>query len=194
METSDPPSPPGANREPAAEEHELVARFHAGDAGAFDRLVRAYQDRIARLAARLLGGDDEINDVMQEIFLSVFTGIKRFRQESRFSTWLTTIAINKCRSHARKRRRRRRLLGWLRWARPNYHDNNSPLPAADTLEQLRQAVYRLPMSLREPLVLRYFEELSIDEISEVLKLSAGAVEVRLTRGRRKLKELLSKYT
>jgi RNA polymerase sigma factor (sigma-70 family) len=191
METSNPPSPPGATRDDAAEDQQLAARFKAGDAGAFDQLVCAHQDRVARLAVRLLGRDAEISDIVQEIFLSVFTGLKRFRQESRFSTWLTTIAINKCRTYARRNERRRQLLRWMFWARADARTNNEPLPAAETVEQLRHAVDRLPLSLREPVVLRYFEELSIDEISEVLNISTGAVEVRLTRGRKKLKEALS---
>jgi RNA polymerase sigma factor (sigma-70 family) len=190
MEISDLPSPRVAKRANTAEDQQLVTRLKAGDTGAFDRLVCAHQERVARLVVRLLGKDAEINDLMQEIFLSVYVGIKRFRQESRFSTWLTTIAINKCRSYARKQQRRRRLLGWLRWARPHYRDNIDPR-TNDALEQLKEAVYRLPMSLREPLVLRYFEELSVDEIGKVLNISPGAVEVRLSRARQKLKEILS---
>ncbi len=168
----------------------MVARFKAGDASAFDQLVCAHQDRVARMVARLLGADAEIGDVMQEIFLSVLTGIKRFREESSFATWLTTITLNKCRTYAKKQQRRRRLLRWLFWARPHYRENNDPQLTTEIIDQLRRAVYRLPMSLREPLVLRYFEELSIAEIREVLKISTGAVEVRLTRARQKLKELL----
>ena len=174
------------------EDGDLVARFRAGESGAFDELVLAHQERVVRLVYRLLGRPEDVDDVVQEVFLSVLVNLKRFRGECRFSTWLTRIAINKCRSHGRWRLRRLRLLPW--------GPRNQALPAASQEcegdqsahagEEVCRVVNQLPAKYREPVVLRYFEELSVLEIGEALGLSANAVEVRLTRARQKLKRML----
>ena len=181
---------------PARGEHQedgdLVARFRAGDGAAFDQLVLAHQDRVVRLVYRLLGRREEVDDVVQEVFLSVLVNLKRFRGECRFSTWLTRVVLNKCRSHGRWRLRRLRLLLWgtrnkaLPAARMEHDGDKS----AESGQDVCRAVDRLPAKYREPVVLRYFEDLSIPEIGESLGISANAVEVRLTRARQKLKRML----
>ena len=184
-------------RGPAGGEHRedgnLVARFRAGESAAFDELVLAHQDRVVRLACRLLGRRQEAEDVVQEVFLSVLVHLKRFRGECRFSTWLTRIVVNKCRSHRRWRLRRWRLL--FRGVRdeelPAAGADCGDGPTAQGGEDVSRAVDRLPARYREPVVLRYFEDLSIAEIGETLGLSPNAVEVRLTRAREKLRRMLS---
>ena len=177
-----------------AERHDdgdLVARFQAGDSAAFDQIVEAHQGRIARLVFRLLGNPDEVQDVVQEVFLAVFENLKRFRGESKLSTWLTTIALNKCRSH--RRRSLLRLRSLFRIARtltvPSEQDR--PAESTEIHEELRRAVRRLPARYREPVVLRYFGELPVPEISKVLGISVNNVEVRLTRARHRLRAMLS---
>jgi RNA polymerase sigma-70 factor (ECF subfamily) len=182
----------GPARGEQQEDGDLVARFRAGDRGAFDELVLAHQDRVVRLVYRLLDRRDEVDDVVQEVFLSVLENLKRFRGDCRFSTWLTRIAINKCRSHRRWRLSRLRLLLWgtrnkaLPAARMEHDGDKS----AESSKAVCRAVDRLPAKYREPVVLRYFEDLSIPEIGEALGISANAVEVRLTRARQKLKRML----
>ena len=174
------------------EDGELVARFRAGDGAAFDQLVLAHQDRVVRLVYRLLGRSSEVADVVQEVFLSVLVNLKRFRGECRFSTWLTRIVLNKCRSHGRWRLRRLRLLLWgtRNKALPAAAPEDAGDKSAESGHDVCRAVDRLPAKYREPVVLRYFEDLSIPEIGEALGLSANAVEVRLTRARQKLKRML----
>ena len=168
------------------EDGELVARFRAGEGAAFDRLVLAHQGRVVRLVHRLLGRPQEVDDVVQEVFLSVLENLRRFRGECRFSTWLTRIVVSKCRSHQRWRLRRLRL--WLAACRSEVgRASNSSSAASDAV---CRAVDQLPAKYREPVVLRYFEDLSVPEIGEALGISAGAVEVRLTRARQKLKRML----
>ncbi len=179
-----------ANRIDVATEPDWPALLQTGEPEGFDAFVRAYQDRVARLAARLLGHDADAADVVQETFLSVLLHIKRFRRDSRFATWVTAITINKCRSFVVKRERRARLLRWMSWAMPRPTET-SPDSPNDESDLVRLAIDALPMSLREPIVLRYFEEMPIDEIAETLRISTTAVEIRLTRARKKLKETLS---
>ncbi len=184
---------PGSARGEEQEDGDLVARFRAGERGAFDELVLAHQDRVVRLVYRLLGRLSEVEDVVQEVFLSVLENLKRFRGECRFSTWLTRIVLNKCRSHGRWRLRRLRLLLWgaRNKALPAARVEREGDKSAESGHDVCRAVDRLPAKYREPVVLRYFEDLSIGEIGEALGLSANAVEVRLTRARQKLKRMLS---
>ena len=179
------PRPTRADRQ---DDRDLVARFQAGETAALDEIVAAHQGRIVRLTYRLLGGPDEVEDVVQEVFLSVLQNLKRFRGECTFSTWLTRIAVNKSRSHLRRRLLRLRALPWAARSVRMAPDEKSHVEAAETRRQVHRAVQNLPAKYREPVVLRYFEEMSIPQISEILGISVGAVEVRLSRARGRLKK------
>jgi RNA polymerase sigma factor (sigma-70 family) len=182
---------PGPIRAKRHEQGHSAAPSPAGEPAAFDQFVAAHQQRIARLVFRLLGEPDEVPDVVQEVFLSVLQHLESFRGESKLSTWLTAIALNKCRSHRRRRLLRPRHL--LRLAKTLTAPSRQvqPVETAEIHEELRRAVRRLSVKYREPIVLRYFEELPVGEIGQVLGISANNVEVRLTRARRQLREMLS---
>lgn len=178
---------------PAGNEDELlVKRFAQGDSSAFDRIVDNHQARVASLAYRLLGWPDDVDDVVQEVFLAAYKGIQHFRGGSSLSTWLSRITINKCRSHYRKRLIRLRLF-----SAEKENVNKRPAPSADqqvlkdeTYERIRRALQKIPPRYREVLVLRYLEEMSIETICEILDITKPTAEVRLHRGRNKLKALL----
>jgi RNA polymerase sigma factor (sigma-70 family) len=182
---------PGPIRPEWHDDGDLAARFQAGETAAFDQIVAAHQQRIARLVHRLLGEPGEVEDVVQEVFLCVLQNLGRFRGESKLSTWLTAIALNKCRSHHRRRLLRPRSLLRLAKALVAPRDQIQPSEAAEIHQELRRAVQQLPARYHEPIVLRYFEEMSPSEIGQVLGISANNVEVRLTRACRRLKEVLS---
>ncbi len=171
----------------------LVARFLAGNQSAFDEIVAAHKRRLAHLAYRLLGSSADVEDVVQEVFVAVLGNLHRFRGHAKFSTWLTTIAVNKCRSHQRRQllwlRSRARLIKRQQEANSNHQDENSP----ESHNAVRESVQTLPVKFREPLVLRYFQQLSVSEIADVLGLSTGAVEVRLSRARQRLKDELGRH-
>ncbi len=162
-----------------------------GDQQAFDELVTSHQDYVARLAYRLLGWHSEVPDVVQDVFLSVLQNLNRFRSEASFSTWLTRIAINKCRSY--QRRKLLRMQTYRRFAERLRQSDSRSEQEPREYEEVREAVRKLPMKYREPIVLRYFENLSVLEISEVLCISPGAVDVRLSRARRQLRSRLAGY-
>lgn len=174
-------------------ERDLVARVRSGDAGTFDEIVAGHQERITWLVHRLLGWSGEVEDVVQNVFLRVLEKLHGFRGESSLSTWLTTIAVNECRAHRRRNRLRLRKLFRLWQARRGRCEGEPQPDQIETHAEVRRAVRALPHNYREPIVLRYFEELSIAEIAEILGLSINAVEVRLARARRKLKESLSNH-
>lgn len=171
----------------AADAGGLVARAAAGDRLAFAQLVLRDQDHVTKLAYRLLGWRGEVEDVVQDVFLSVLRNLPHFRGESQFSTWLYRITVNQCR-----RERRKRLLRLKFWRSKPIAAVGAryPLEQQQLSEQVRRAVRGLPRSSREVIVLRYLEDLPIAEISGILHLRANAVEVRLSRARRQLQVAL----
>ena len=171
----------------------LAARFARGETAAFDELVAAYQDRISRLVYRLLAWSDEAEDVTQEVFLAALKNMKKFRGQSRLSTWLTSIAINKCRSHRRKLRLHlKSLASAAKLIKPKLQPMpQSALMDRETFSRVRQAVSSLPPRYREVVVLRYLEQVPTVEVAQVLSISRAAVETRLHRARTRLRELLN---
>ena len=171
----------------------LVEQFNRGDDSAFDRIVEEYSADIAVLANRLLGWPGDVEDVVQNVFLAAFLGLKKFRCECSLKTWLFTITINKCRSHRYKRMLRLRFF-----SRAANKISSTPARATDktamdseTFDRVRRAVTALPAKYREPFVLRYLQELSTDKISRILGISENAVHVRLNRARKRLKQDLA---
>lgn len=172
-------------------EARLLARLSQGDVGAFDVLVTQYQDRVAGLAWRLLGWRHDVEDVVQDVFLTVLQKLPQFRGESRLTTWLYRITVNRCR-----RERRKRLLRRTLWRRiPNEAGHGVPtgqaLEARERHARVRAAVGRLASRYQEVVVLRYLEELPVEEIGAILELGRNAVEVRLSRARNRLRGALA---
>ena len=158
----------------------------------FEQLVADHRERVTRLAYRLLGWRDEVEDVVQDVFVSAYANLEGFRAESSVATWLTTITVNKCRSHHRRRFLR---IRWLADARRSATPRRGPPAEAEALgresfEQVRRAVRALRGRDREVIVLRYLEEMSVSEMAVVLGVSRNAVEVRLSRARARLKAVL----
>lgn len=170
----------------ASEETRLWSACADGDAAAFARLVTGHQDHVARLAYRLLGWSGEIEDVVQDVFLAVWTHRARFRGECRLSTWLAVLTVNQC--------RKRHRLRWLRLLQQTTSDAESESSEdrhdGDATATVRDAIRKLPTAYREVIVLRYLEELPVDRVAEILGLRTNTVNVRLMRARQRLKEKL----
>jgi len=177
------------------DEH-LVAQFNRGDESAFDRIVEQYSSDIAALANRLLGWSGEVEDVTQDIFLAAFLGLKKFRCECSLKTWLFTITLNKCRSYRYKRMLHRRRISQAAdkafLASAGTADKASM--DSETFERVRRAIQALPAKYREPVVLRYLQELPTDQISRILGISKNALQVRLNRARARLRDDLAELT
>jgi RNA polymerase sigma factor (sigma-70 family) len=178
------------------DDQRLVGQFNRGDASAFDGIVERYAADVAALANRLLGWPGEVEDVTQEVFLAAFLGLKRFRCDCRLRTWLFTITINKCRTYRyrRKRRQSQALPILTRNVRmklvPAAKGRDSPMDA-ENFTRVRRAVGGLPAKYREPVVLRYLQELPTEEIVRILGISRGALHVRLSRARERLRQELT---
>jgi RNA polymerase sigma-70 factor (ECF subfamily) len=176
----------------SGEDAVLAEGFSHEQPAVFDRLVESHQDRVARLACRLLGWPADVDDVVQEVFLAAWKGLPRFRGQSDLATWLTRITVNKCRSRRRKEMVR---LAWL-WRKGQEEAANSePADRAaldrETHAEVRRRVRRLPPRYCEVVVLRYLEEMPVEEIGQVLGLTRNTVEVRLHRARERLRKELA---
>src|SRR5262249_32266294 len=150
----------------------------------FDQLVTVHQDRIARLVQRLLGWPSDVDDVVQDVFVDVLRNLHRFDGRSSVLTWLTRLTINRCRTHQRKQ--------WLRrfLTLPEKEGGGvgalEKITSQETIHQVHAALRQLPQRDREIIVLRYLEELPIEEIAKTLSLTRSATDVRLTRARQRL--------
>lgn len=167
----------------------LAEQFKCGDGSAFDRIVDEYAADVRVLAGRLLGWDGEVEDVVQEVFLAAFLGLKRFKGRSSLRTWLYSIAINKCRSHRRRQRVRLRVFSGS--SKDEAESAASESITEDDFDRVRTAVRSLPVKYREVIVLKYLQELATEKIREILGVSDNVVYVRLNRARAMLKDKLS---
>lgn len=182
----------GGPGKPAAPDGEILAMLARGDGSAFDEIVKAHHGHVAVLANRLTGWPGDVEDVVQEVFLSALRNLKSFRGQSSISTWLTAITINHCRSRHRRLRAAKALLaGWLQMPRRTTVAAEGTLAADERLDRVRAAMARLKRPLREVIVLKYLQEMSTLQVAEALGLSVGAVDVRLHRARARLKEMLA---
>lgn len=193
--------------EPGDPEREvlLVGRCQAGDRGAFDLLVLAYQDRIYNLAHRLTGDPEEATDLAQETFVKAFQALASFRRDARFSTWIYRIAINACHSRHRKTAVRRRHApvsldaavrtsdGEVAPDPPDTREEPSfVISRSETIRMVRAAIESLDLEHRTVVLLRDMEGYSYEEIQEILGCPIGTVRSRLHRARAELGKRLKR--
>jgi RNA polymerase sigma-70 factor (ECF subfamily) len=168
----------------------LVAAAQAGDRAAFDDLVRATYIDSYTLAYRLTGDEDDARDVVQEAYLRAYRGLKRFRGDAQFSTWMYRITANCATTFLGKRSKNRHdeLTDDLVGDEPaTTVDPEASLDAAATRARLQQALRRLPPRLRAVVVLRDVYDLPHESIAAELGITETAAKVRLHRARRKLR-------
>jgi RNA polymerase sigma-70 factor, ECF subfamily len=185
-----------------ASEAALLERVAAGDTEAFYELVRPCERALFLAARGILGNDADAEEIVQEAVLKAFSKLRRFRGESKFSTWLIQIALNEARMRLRKERRTR----YESLDQPVHEEEGDYVPRdfADWREiplealqkkELREALSRaiasLPPKYREVLVLRDIDHLSITETAMVLGISEVSVKTRLLRARLQMRDALA---
>lgn len=170
---------------------ELVARAKGGDRSAFDELVRRTHADTYTLAYRLCGNEEDAHDVVQDAYLRAFRGLKRFRGDAQFSTWMYRITAN-CANTLMGKRQRHRHDELPETVEDTDHDRD-PVAHSDALAlraDLEEALSELSPKLRAVVVLRDVYELSHEDVAAELGISQTAAKVRLHRARLQLKDRL----
>ncbi len=174
----------------AEEEYEVIRKVLAGDREQYTVLVDRYKDLVYNIAFRLLGDADAAKDMAQEGFIAAYNALGDFKYNSRFSSWLYRIVVNKCRDHYRAGKETvpvDEICDYVAGPEP------SPEKAAScrqTGDAVQQALAGLPPDYREVIVLKHIEGLDYQEIAEALGVSVAALKVRAHRGREMLRKLL----
>ena len=180
-------------------DEELVELAVSENSEAFGEIVRRWERKIFALCFGMLGREDDAGDAAQEAFIAAYRNLKNFRGEAKVSSWLHRIAVNQCLTI--KRRQKTRAEDFLDTddgsdertfvAAPHY----SPAKATEKGERLqivRQAVGALPGDLRQVIVMKEFEEMTFQEISETLELPLSTVKSRLYNALKQLKMKLER--
>jgi RNA polymerase sigma-70 factor, ECF subfamily len=165
---------------------ELVGRARAAEATAIDELYRRHADAVMRVAYHLLGGVEEAEDVVQDVFVGLPVALRQYDERGKLDGWLRTIAARLALTRLRTRRRRREVA--------LDEGGDRPAPASGdaiaTRLALRDAIAALPETLRVVFVLKEVEGYSHDEIARLLDIRPGTSQVRLFRAVRLLRDIL----
>jgi RNA polymerase sigma-70 factor, ECF subfamily len=169
----------------------LIEQCLAGDQDAWEIIVKQNWRKVFNVAYKFVGKHEEAEDLTQDIFVKIFKALGTFDRRANFQTWIVSISRNLCIDHYRSVRKERQTIA-------REVDTNDLQPASadrtpyaaaehqDLRETLRQALQRLPLTLRTAVVLRDLQELSYQEIADRLHLPEGTVKSRINRGRLEL--------
>jgi RNA polymerase sigma-70 factor, ECF subfamily len=179
----------------AASDRELVETAVNGVEGSFAELVRRYQRPISAYVYRMVGNYESALDLTQEIFIKVYSSLRRYRAEFKFSTWIYKIAHNSAVDHLRRNSTREQSLVMGpegdQFDLPLESGNLSPEQESERKErrvEIESVVRALPGNYRELIILRHSQDLSYEEIVEVTGLPLGTVKNRLFRAREMMRQ------
>ena len=187
---------PGAVTSPVErDDMQLVTASKNGDQDAFSLLVQRYQRRVFNLVFRMLQHYEEASEVTQEAFLAAWQGLPSFRGDARFSTWLYRIAYNCALKQLETRKRDKALHTALQAEQTLEVDDpkGSLLELLDNQEMVQEQLSQLPPKYRNVLVLRHLQDMTYEEMAEVLTMPIGTIKTHLFRARNLLKERLQAF-
>jgi len=183
-----------------AEDVRLMRQVGRGDTRAFEELIQKHQALVAGTVARMLGSNSDVEDIAQQVFIRVWKSARRYVPRAKFTTWLLKITRNLVFNELRRTKRHAHvpLQSKPGAEDPPLKDETNLGPDASLLESelqrtIEDAILQLPETQRMALVLRRYEQLSYEQIAEVLDLSVPAVKSVLFRARSELRSRLSKY-
>ena len=172
---------------------EIIEACRSGDREAFRVLYETYKDRVYSIAVHFFHGDRAMaSDVTQQVFLKLMTSIRQFRGDAEFTTWLYRLVVNACLDVARSRKANADSFRMDAVAAPGSQEQD--YAHTQMANSVREAVSALPSKFRIAVLLRYFDDLSYEEMAKALDCSMGTVASRLSRGHKLLAELLKGRT
>lgn len=187
-------------------EKELVNKLKNGDKSAFEELIDKYEQKIYHLCLKIIKNSSDTEEVLQEVFLTIFNKIKEFKENSSLSTWIYRIAVNLALMKIRSSRKDKAVLHfedyYPQFDEEGYHVvpiidwSNKPdtlLLNEELKNRIEKALVKLSEEYRVVFIMKDIEGLSNEEISEILNISVPAVKSRVHRSRLFLREELSKY-
>ena len=184
------------------DESEFINKLRNADEHVFRQLIEEYQDKVFNTCISLVKNAEDADDLTQEVFIEVFKSIHKFKEDSRLSTWIYRIAVNKSLEHLRRMKRKKRtgILTWFN--KENQHlsedtvDFNHPGVLAENKEQARilfRSIEKLPESQKVAFTLHKLEGLSYDQIAKVMQKSLSSVESLMHRAKTNLRKDLYDY-
>ena len=193
------PATPDPDEESALD-FALMERIRTGDHHAFRTLVERHQNAVIGTVAKMLGSPSEAEDIAQQVFLRIWRHASKYRPDAKFTTYLFTITRNLVFNETRRRSRKKEVSAEEREENLHHsieaspeHQPDAELLHAELQRAVDAAIAGLPESQRMAVVLRRYEQLSYEEIADVLDLSVSAVKSLLFRARSTLKETLAGY-
>ena len=194
----------GASQDTIEREKKLISRILSGEVDLFHELIRPYERMVYLAVFAMVKNEAEAEDGAQEVMISAYRNLRSFRGDSKFSTWLVTIAMNEGRKRLRKSKSA--SLESLDEDKDEHEGDFTPVALTDwreiplaalekkeLREKVRQAVQELPDIYREVVVLRDLEELNQEETAAALRIPISLVKVRLHRGRMMMQKKLVPY-
>jgi RNA polymerase sigma-70 factor (ECF subfamily) len=175
------------------DDYTLIRTFQDGDKDSFRLLVNRYNEKVRNLIYRVLSENSSIDDLAQDVFIKVYESLNNFRFESSFYTWLYRITINKCRDEIRRKKLRK--FASLDFIFTNGVEMKSPNDQYEKVEGdilVSEALSKLSSKQREIIILKDLNDLSYQEISEILNCEVGTVKSRLSRARIELAKIMKK--
>ena len=172
------------------QENETIQSVLNGDREKFALLVDKYKGPVYNLVYRLTGSGHDAEDLAQETFIRAFRSLNRFKTNKKFFPWLYTIALNLTRNHLKKKKPV--LVEDFDHLQTGTNNPEQVVAKLQEAEALARHIQRLPVSLREAIILRYYHYLRFEEISQILCISLSAVKMRVYRGLEKLEILMTK--
>jgi RNA polymerase sigma-70 factor (ECF subfamily) len=169
----------------------LVKRFIDGDESAFALIVQRHKEKVRNIIYLTMNSSNAVDDIAQDVFLTVYRNLKNFRFESQFTTWLYRITVNKCKDYMRKIKIRN-IFTPIKEAEEQTEDTISS-ESSDIAVLVHKAIAKLPEKLRIPLLLKDIEGMSYQEIAETVQCEIGTVKSRIFRAREGLKNILKPY-
>ncbi len=176
------------------EEQVWLEEARKGDKAAFGNLIEAYQGPVYNLAYRMLNNSGEAEEAAQEAFIRAYTRLDTYNPAHKFSTWMLSITSNYCIDLIRKRRALLLSIDEPLPPHPALHSDNNKGPEAELInteqkEMVQGLLQELPEDYRQAVVLRYWYDLSYEEIAEMMETTVSAIKSRLFRARRQLADV-----
>ncbi len=168
----------------------LIERTLEGDMQAFRWLITRNQHLVSRVVGRIVQDEDDMEEVCQDVFLKAYDKLSTFQGNSKFSTWLVSIAYNMSLNHIKRKRRPHVSIDEARGHGTGEKGIEAAMEQEDLQQTLEKAMQKLPEAQRYVITLFHLEEMSYEEVAEITGMPIGTVKNYLFRGRKQLKEIL----